>query len=73
MSLASPYPKRHIQAALSPNPTAITADGQIRRMTGSGAGAKRESASGSGAAETDADGGGMVIPSLIVRHGEDPR
>ena len=52
---------------MSPNPTAIIADGQTRRMTGSGAGVEFKSALSGGAAETDADGDRTVTLSLLAR------
>lgn len=54
---------------MSPNPRAIIADGQIRRMSESVAGAARESAVGAGAVAAIADGDPMVISQLLVRHG----
>lgn len=65
MTLATPYPKTHTQATVSPNPRAIIADGQIRLISESGAGPNRESRTGGGTAAERPDLSPMIISLLM--------
>jgi hypothetical protein len=61
-----PYNRRPAQATVRPNPIAIIAVGQIRRMSGSRGGAEYKSNVGSWTVTANSDGDRMVIPPLLL-------